>query len=449
MFPRLALIFLLLLPTATAFGADRRPTDLPRPNGSAPKLNKVESKYYWLYTDLPEPAAREAVLRLTRMGEEYASRTAGFAGAIRTKFPVYLFRDATDYYTAGGVAGSAGMFDGQRLLVIAGDDVSAATWHTMQHEGFHQFAHAVIGGNLPTWADEGLAEYFGEGIWTGDGFVTGIVPPWRLERIRRSIAAEEFKSITDVMALTLAEWNGNLSIQNYDQAWSMVHFLVHADNGRYRRAFSTYMNEIGRGRAASRAWQTAFGDTAGFEQKWLAYWRSLPADPSSDLYDQASVATIGSFLGRAIVRKTPISDYATFTATARDPQQQLPMNAPDWLPASLLAEAIERASTSGQVTLEQPANGPARVVLTRADGCLAIASVSIVGGKVKEVTTRFDDSATVLAEAERLKLLNETGRATAILKDALKRNADSPKAADMRAMIKDLAVPPRAGNKSK
>ena len=33
---------------------------------------------------------------------------------------------------------------------------------------------------MPTWLNEGLAEYFGEGIFTGDGFVTGVISPERL-----------------------------------------------------------------------------------------------------------------------------------------------------------------------------------------------------------------------------------------------------------------------------
>ena len=52
-------------------------------------------------------------------------------------------------------------------MAFAGEHITAYTWHTVQHEGFHQFAHAVIGGDIPTWLNEGLAEYFGEALFTG------------------------------------------------------------------------------------------------------------------------------------------------------------------------------------------------------------------------------------------------------------------------------------------
>ena len=45
-----------------------------------------------------------------------------------------------------------------------------------------KFAHATIGHKLPPWLDEGLAEYFGEAIFTGDGYVDGAIPPWRAKR---------------------------------------------------------------------------------------------------------------------------------------------------------------------------------------------------------------------------------------------------------------------------
>jgi hypothetical protein len=436
---RLFLVVLLALaPVATA--ADRKPSELPEPNGKAPALRRIDSKYYTIHTDIPDLAAREAALRLTRMGEEYARRTAGFSGAIRTKFPVYLFRDTGDYYTAGGMAETAGMFDGTRLLVVAGDPVGPDAWHTMQHEGFHQFARAVIGGDLPTWAEEGLAEYFGEGVWTGDGFETGAVPQWRLKRIRETIARDGFLPVTEVLGLTLGQWNNNLSVEHYDQAWSMVYFLVHANNGRYRKAFEGFMQEIGRNRSATTAWANAFGDAAGFEQNWLDYWKTLPDHPTADRYDRATVATIASFWGRALARKATFADYAAFTAAHRDGKYKQPDNAPDWLPPALLADAIALAAESGSVELEPNAKGQPRVVLTRKDGCRAIASVTLAGAGVKSVATSFDDSAKAIAEANRWRVLNERDKANALLKDALKRNPDSP----LAPQVRELLAPPRA-----
>ena len=204
----------------------RAPAELPR----------YETRYYILFTDVPTEQANEVALRMTKMAEEYHARTRDFAGEIHTKFPFYLYSHRDDYIANGGMTGTDGFYNGTVLSAVAGERLTDRTWHAVQHEGFHQFADAVIGGNRPTWIDEGLAEYFGEALFTGDGFVSGVVPPWRLKRLKEEINSGKLKSCDDLMSLSHADWNANITIPNYDQAWSMVHFLAHGDNGKYQRA---------------------------------------------------------------------------------------------------------------------------------------------------------------------------------------------------------------------
>src|SRR5439155_6138812 len=191
-----------------------------------PQLQVYEGRYYVIHTDLTGDELREAELRMTKMAEEYRNRTRDFSGTIGHKFPFFLYREPDDYYAAGGMKGSAGYFDpnNDTLMAIAGEKTGSSTWYVIQHEGFHQFARAVIGGELPVWVNEGLAEYFGEAIFTGDSFVTGIIPPQRLARGKKEIQGGQFRSIKEMMLLAHADWNADLSMANYDQAWSMVHF---------------------------------------------------------------------------------------------------------------------------------------------------------------------------------------------------------------------------------
>ena len=243
----------LLVPLAPARA------DQPVGNKLPDDLKLYETRYYRVYTDIDPAQAREACIRMTRMAEEYHARTLEFAGDIREKLPFYLFKTADEYYAAGGLAKSAGVFNGTRLMAMADPRVGKQVWHIVQHEGFHQFVHAVIGGEIPIWVNEGMAEYFGEAIFTGDGFVVGVIPPWRLERIKKSMATKGgFKSITAMMRLSHATWNSEMNIANYDQAWSMVHFLAHGDDGRYQEAFEKYMRLVSVGRPSEDAWNATF-----------------------------------------------------------------------------------------------------------------------------------------------------------------------------------------------
>lgn len=303
-----------------------------------PDLKLYETRYYRVYTDIDPVEAKEACIRMTKMAEEYHARTAGFAGDIREKLPFYLFKSADEYYAAGGLPKSAGVFNGTRLMAMADPRVGKQVWHYVQHEGFHQFVHAVIGGDIPIWVNEGMAEYFGEGIFTGDGFVIGVIPPWRLTRIKQTMQSDGFKSIKSIMRLSHSTWNSEMNIANYDQAWSMVHFLAHGDGGIYQQPFEEYMNLIGHGRSSEEAWSLKFrNDSDGFERQWKAYWSKLPANPTSELYAKATVATLTSFLARASAQRQTFGDFEEFMRDAAD--GSLKCSPDDWLPPSLLAAA--------------------------------------------------------------------------------------------------------------
>ncbi len=300
-------------------------------------MYSYETRYYVIHTDLQSDDAREAGIRMTKMAEEYYARTRDFSGAIRKRMPFFLYKNADDFYATGAPKTSAGYFNGEELVALD-QDMGPRTWHTVQHEGFHQFAHFMIGGRRPVWVNEGLAEYFGEALFTGDGFVSGAIPQWRLTRIRQTLAAGKFKPLSDMMQLSLEEWNSNLAVVNYDQGWSMVQFLAHGDNEKYQRAFGTFMVQLGKNKPWQDAWREGFGETQGFEQKWRDYWKNLPDNPTIDLYAKANVATLTSFLGRAVAQRQSFADLAAFEDAAGKGQLAHPE---DWLPPALLSDAMQ------------------------------------------------------------------------------------------------------------
>jgi hypothetical protein len=308
---------------------------------STQPLREYSTDCYILKTDVPNDQAREASLRMTMMAREYAARTRDFMGAVNRRLPFYLVHDDATYLRLGGIKGSAGLFDGQALVVHVPDQVDARVWHTLQHEGFHQFAYAAIGGQRPAWVNEGLAEYFGEAIFTGDGFVTGVIPQWRLQRIRKTLAEGKFRPLNEMMHLSLDEWNSKLSVTNYDQGWSMVQFLVDGDGRKYRSAFAAFMAALGRNIPWETAWKDQFGSGDGFEQRWRSYWQNLPDHPTAALYRRGTVATLTSFLARASSQRQTFATFPGFEQAARSGRLQV--NA-QWLPATLLADALSDAN---------------------------------------------------------------------------------------------------------
>jgi hypothetical protein len=275
------------------------------------ELPTYQTRYYIIHTDLNPDGVREATMRMTRMAEEYYRRTNDFAGAIDRRMDFYLFKNQDDYLATGASKGSAGYFDGVKLVALAGD-LGPRTWHTVQHEGFHQFARFMIRGEMPVWLNEGLAEYFAEGVFTGDELITGLIPQGRLQRVQKDLQEEKFKPLGDLMSFSLDEWNSQLAVLNYDQGWSLVQFLAHGENAKYQPQFQRLMGDIGSQMRWEYAWRQELGDPREIEKPWRDYWTNLPANPTVDLYAQANVSTLASFLGRAFVKGQKFKDFDQF-----------------------------------------------------------------------------------------------------------------------------------------
>lgn len=367
-----------------------------------PDMKRVEGQFHLLIHDLSDLEGAEVITRMEAMVREYQKRTRDFAGRIQGKMPFILFRNENDYHAAGGMEGTAGVFNGEQLMAVAGRGLTAGTWRTIQHEGFHQFASNVIGGELPTWVNEGLAEYFGEGVYTGDGFVTGGIPAFRLKRVQESIADKQFKSIDGMMRLSHEKWNAEMKSENYDQAWAMVQFLAHADDGKYQKAFSTFMISLSRRQPWARAWDEAFGSAEGFEQRWNKWWNEQQGNCTPDVYAEAATRMLANYAARSISQKQAVSDVDALLKTIDDGTIK---SAPgDVLPPGLAKDCVSLTAAvrkiGGSFALEFAAKGattvPLAVTCTMPDGKIIRATTPTRGPRavVPVVTTKVPKQAT-------------------------------------------------------
>lgn len=333
------------------------------PRGAA--LRRYDTPYYVIHTDLPPEGAAEAVARMTRLGEDLRQRTRdlGFGGRIERRLPFYLYARHADYIAAAKVPdASAGVFLGDRLVAAAIDARGNAAWHVVQHEAFHQFADAAPGGPLPAWINEGLGEYFGEALFTGDGYVAGVVPQWRLARVKQSIREKTFQPLAGFALLSQDEWNRDMTIVRYDHAWSLIQLLLHGDRGGHRDRIIRYVKSLGSGTTPPDAWAATFGDWDELESRWERYWLELPDDGTPGVNAEAIVATVTSFVARATAAGQAFESFDKFAEAARDGSLRLP--AREWLPVSLLARALDDAGKA-KMHFQLTGNGDARSVVAQ------------------------------------------------------------------------------------
>jgi len=250
--------------------------------------------HYWIKTDVEADLANRLARHLNLMYAEYSRRLASLPSREPEKLNVMIFRTQRDYEfvlrTKFGVdgTGSGGMFfanpSGTALAFWVEGLPMRRIEHVLQHEGFHQFAYSRFGGDLPPWTNEGLAEFFGEAVLVDRKLVIGQTTPRVIERLKTAIELDEYIPFQRILTMTGRDWNrqvrrGDGSLQ-YHQAWSMVHFLVYGDDGRYVNAFEKYLRLINAGYRSEESFIRAFGnDIKAFEQRWVEY--AKQAKPSA------------------------------------------------------------------------------------------------------------------------------------------------------------------------
>ncbi|MDB5328796.1 MAG: hypothetical protein JWM57_4365 [Phycisphaerales bacterium] len=269
---------------------------------AAAQTNTFTSKQYQIFSDLDADATKDYAKRLDGMYEEYAKRLKDFSIPNDQKFQVHLFKKQSDYrrYTGSRLPNSAGIFI-PSLQALAGFEESqgrTALRQTLQHEAFHQFAWQAISQNLPIWLDEGLAQVFEEGVWTGDKIMLGQVPPQRLKLLQQDMASGKLLPFKTLMGMSRTAFQSRmrddgLGRSQYNQAWAMTHFLVFAcdekGNPRFRDRLIGWLRDLHAGRDPQQAFVSNFSSNIdGFEKRFREWVAALEPTPLAVYSDRVS-----------------------------------------------------------------------------------------------------------------------------------------------------------------
>ncbi|MGN6625767.1 MAG: DUF1570 domain-containing protein [Tepidisphaeraceae bacterium] len=261
-----------------------------------------ESQHYRIHSDLEPAVTQDYARRLDAMFGEYARRLADFELPSQTKFDVYLFEKRADYqkFTGNSLPNTAGMFI-PALHALAGFEELRGRdglRKTLQHEAFHQFAWSAISKNMPIWLDEGLAQIFEEGVWTGNRFILGQVPPGRLRDLRNDLNSNRFVPFRTFLTMSREQFQARMSDLNlgraqYNQAWAMTQFLIFdtddAGRPRYRRRLINWLRDLHSGKNAQTAFAANFSPNIdGFEQRFKEWARSAGPTPMAVYSDRVS-----------------------------------------------------------------------------------------------------------------------------------------------------------------
>jgi len=277
----------------------------PSPSSASPpaRTEVYETRHYRLHSDVDPDLARDLAKRLDAMYDEYARRLAALGPGSMRRHDVHVFARKADYgrFIDDRLPNTGGVYiPGRNVLAAFVEDQGRdALRRTLQHEAFHQFADATLGPDAPVWLNEGIAQLFEEGIWTGQRFIVEQVPQRRLRQLSADLDRGRLVPFDEFLATDHKAWARNMrdrerGSSQYNQAWAMVHFLVYAagPDGQplYRKRFFDMLRRIKAGQDPRSAFETSFSDNyAGFQRRFDEYFRLARATREASYVEHLEV----------------------------------------------------------------------------------------------------------------------------------------------------------------
>ncbi|MFN0009384.1 MAG: DUF1570 domain-containing protein [Planctomycetota bacterium] len=242
---------------------------------------KLETSHYALLTNLSLHDATCLALDLERYYRAFFELLDGGVDVIEVVEPLGVGVYGDDRTFPEGLEGRAAFYDKTTRQVL----INAARvdpQYALVHEATHQLLFATASGTraglgvVPGWIDEGLAEYM---AWSRTGhagratFDLGAISD---EHFTTHRDAPKPYDLSRVLQFESGDFHGSSKQDlKYAQSYTLVHFFLHAQGGKYRSKFFEFL----RGAYAGSSSSTDFKKVVDVPEKelkaeWLAHVRN-------------------------------------------------------------------------------------------------------------------------------------------------------------------------------
>jgi hypothetical protein len=241
---------------------------------------EIDTEHYRIYSTATADQTREigCVAEIVYRGYRELLADLGWQVQPHPKLKIKLFKDREEFRFCNRVGGWAEGFYRRPYShqYYAADEIHP--YHWVMHEATHQLAAEVAQLAMPRWLDEGLACYVSTSRIIGDSLHLGEIdmntcPVWWLYWTTLSQDVDADKNSGQIIPLrTILSGRGGPGIDKnanlyYLHWWSLVHFLIDYQDGRYRAGLAPLITDG----ATLSAFEKHIGNVEAVEKQWHAY----------------------------------------------------------------------------------------------------------------------------------------------------------------------------------
>ncbi len=239
---------------------------------------ELRTTHYLLRTNLDLPKALDLAVDLERFYRDFFDIYARPGGV----YEVEEVMEVNAHADAGSFLPGPSRRDARFEPIARALELNASRGIDQQlfvHEATKQLVHAISMrgesgfSRFPAWVDEGLASYVKSGASGGPGKLRLVEGDAALTSLFAKHAGEKSPlSLKQVLRLAWSDFQKNDSSLEFAQAYTLVHFLMRGEDGRFRDGFDTYLQSAYNGQGATTHLMKNLGvDHEDLEVAWHAY----------------------------------------------------------------------------------------------------------------------------------------------------------------------------------